>query len=104
VIKAEWGTKRVCPKCSTRFYDLQNDDPVTCISCGFAWAPEPLLKSKQPLPFEAPKKAEKEEEDADEELTDDLELEEADAADDDDIAGDDDLSDVIDADDPDEES
>ena len=23
--KEEWGTKRLCPQCSTRFYDLQND-------------------------------------------------------------------------------
>jgi uncharacterized protein (TIGR02300 family) len=55
VIKAEWGTKRTCPKCSTRFYDLGKDDPVTCISCGGSWMPEPVLKSKQPLPFEAVK-------------------------------------------------
>ena len=53
MVKTEWGTKRTCPKCSTRFYDLGNDEPVTCIECGTAWAPEPVLKSKQPLPFEA---------------------------------------------------
>ncbi len=52
MIKAEWGTKRSCPKCATRFYDLGKEDPVTCISCGNAWSPEPVLKSKQPLPFE----------------------------------------------------
>ena len=22
MVKPEWGTKRTCPKCSTRFYDL----------------------------------------------------------------------------------
>ncbi|WP_295446445.1 FYDLN acid domain-containing protein, partial [Sphingorhabdus sp. EL138] len=22
MIKAEWGTKRTCPKCGVRFYDL----------------------------------------------------------------------------------
>jgi len=59
VVKAEWGTKRACPKCNTRFYDLQNDDPATCIVCGYAWAPESMLKSKQPLPFEAAKPAPK---------------------------------------------
>ena len=32
--KEEWGVKRLCPKCATRFYDLQND-PMTCPSCGF---------------------------------------------------------------------
>ncbi len=57
MVKAEWGTKRTCPKCGTRFYDLGKEDPVTCIQCGVAWDPEPVLKSKQPLPFdEAPKK------------------------------------------------
>ena len=50
--KPEWGTKRSCPKCATRFYDLTKDEPVTCINCGYAWQPEPVLKSKQPLPFE----------------------------------------------------
>ncbi len=55
MIKAEWGTKRTCPKCATRFYDLGKDDPVTCINCGGAWMPEPVLKSKQPLPFESVK-------------------------------------------------
>ena len=53
MVKPEWGTKRTCPKCSTRFYDLGNDEPVHCIECGTEWLPEPVLKSKQPLPFEA---------------------------------------------------
>ena len=52
MIKPEWGTKRTCPKCATRFYDLTKDDPVGCINCGYAWNPEPILKSKQPLAFE----------------------------------------------------
>jgi uncharacterized protein (TIGR02300 family) len=55
MVKAEWGTKRACPKCNTRFYDLGKDEPVACISCGFAWVPEPILKSKQTTPFEAAK-------------------------------------------------
>ncbi len=57
MIKPEWGTKRSCPKCATRFYDLGKDDPVTCIQCGHAWMPEPVLKSKQPLPYEQVKVA-----------------------------------------------
>ena len=56
MVKPEWGTKRTCPKCATRFYDLTKDDPVTCISCGNIWVPESILKSKQPLPFDEPKK------------------------------------------------
>jgi len=53
MVKPEWGTKRTCPKCSTRFYDLRKDDPVHCIECGTDFVPEPVLKSKQPLAFEA---------------------------------------------------
>ncbi len=66
MVKPEWGTKRTCPKCATRFYDLGKEDPVHCIQCGVSWYPEPVLKSKQPLPFEAAKpeaEAEKEDED-----------------------------------------
>lgn len=95
MVKPEWGTKRACPKCATRFYDLGKDDPVTCIACGVAWEPEPVLKSKQPLPFEAVKP---EKEKADTDLSDgadlDLEVDEEEepSADDDvDLGGDDDL-------------
>lgn len=53
MVNPEWGAKRTCPKCSTRFYDLGKKDPVHCIECGNEWVPEPVLKSKQPLAFEA---------------------------------------------------
>jgi uncharacterized protein (TIGR02300 family) len=52
MVKPEWGAKRTCPKCSTRFYDLGAEDPVHCISCGNEFIPEPVLKSKQPMAFE----------------------------------------------------
>jgi uncharacterized protein (TIGR02300 family) len=94
MVNPEWGTKRSCPKCSTRFYDLGKDDPITCISCGNAWMPEPVLKSKQPLPFEvaAPKEVKEADEDlAAEELVPD-EDEEPSADDEVDLAtGEDDL-------------
>ncbi|URW74379.1 FYDLN acid domain-containing protein [Sphingomonas donggukensis] len=94
MVKPEWGTKRACPKCGTRFYDLGKDDPVTCIECGVNWNPEPILKSKQPLPFEAVK-ADKKEADsdlgADDDLDADVEEEEPSADDDVDLGGDDDL-------------
>ena len=60
MVKPEWGTKRTCPKCSTRFYDLGKDDPVHCINCATDFMPEPVLKSKQPLAFEAAPVAAKE--------------------------------------------
>jgi uncharacterized protein (TIGR02300 family) len=53
MVKPEWGAKRTCPKCSTRFYDLGRDNPVHCIECGTDFMPEPVLKSKQPMAFEA---------------------------------------------------
>lgn len=93
MIKAEWGTKRACPKCGTRFYDLGNDEPVTCVECGTQWEPEPMLKSKQPLPFDAPKPAATKET-ADADLSEDLHVdedEEPSADDDVDLGGDDDI-------------
>jgi uncharacterized protein (TIGR02300 family) len=33
VTKAELGTKRVCPNCGTRYYDL-NKHPIVCPKCG----------------------------------------------------------------------
>lgn len=96
MVKPEWGTKRACPKCGTRFYDLTKDEPVTCINCGFAWEPEPILKSKQPLPFEVakPDTAKPETEDADlgdEDLDIGADDEEPSPDDDVDLGGDDDL-------------
>jgi uncharacterized protein (TIGR02300 family) len=97
--KPEWGTKRTCPKCGERFYDLGKDAPVTCIECGENWSPEPVLKSKQPIPFEEEKKKDVEA-DADlggDEDIDDLEDiedidEDGDSPDNDvDLGGDDDL-------------
>jgi uncharacterized protein (TIGR02300 family) len=96
MVKPEWGTKRTCPKCATRFYDLTKDDPVTCISCSYAWIPEPVLKSKQPLPFEEAAPAAGALVEADADLGADLDLDVDDAAepspdDDVDLGGDDDL-------------
>ena len=45
--KEEWGVKRVCPKCSTRFYDLRKD-PMTCPSCGASFDVESLVQQKSP--------------------------------------------------------
>jgi len=76
MVKPEWGTKRTCPKCSTRFYDLGTEDPVHCINCGTDFVPEPVLKSKQPLAFEVVQTT-KEPEKADDDLAaDDLAIDE----------------------------
>lgn len=99
MIKAEWGTKRQCPKCGTRFYDLKVEDPITCINCGNSWTAEPILKSKQTLPFEVAKQEGEAKKDDAALETDDLEIDDdsdENAEDNDvDIGGDDDLSEVV---------
>ena len=93
MVKPEWGTKRTCPECSTRFYDLGQDEPVECINeeCGHKWIPEPVLKSKQPLPFEAEDDKKKKDGEDDDDLAID-EDEEPSADDDVDLdTGDDDI-------------
>ena len=44
--KVEWGAKRVCPSCSTRFYDLQKR-PIICPKCASTYDPECFTKSKK---------------------------------------------------------
>jgi len=93
MVKPEWGTKRACPKCGTRFYDLGKDSPITCINCGINWEADPVLKSKQPLPFDAPKPVVEKKVTEDSDLAEDIEIaEDEEPADDDtDLGGDDDL-------------
>jgi uncharacterized protein (TIGR02300 family) len=104
VVKAEWGTKRACPKCNTRFYDLTKDEPVTCIACGYAWVPEPVLKSKQTTPFEQAKPANAEGADAVDAVDEDLDIDAAEDAEapDVDLGDDDDLGAVVTSDDDEE--
>jgi len=105
MVKPEWGSKRNCPKCGERFYDLTKDEPVTCIECGNQWYPEPVLKSKQPIPFEEAKKEESAEPDSD--LADveleDIDEEEPSADNDVDLGGDDDLGEIGGGDDEEDE-
>ncbi|MDP9196633.1 MAG: TIGR02300 family protein [Pseudomonadota bacterium] len=44
--RPEWGTKRICPDCATRYYDL-NKKPPRCPKCGTAFDPEALLRSRR---------------------------------------------------------
>jgi len=91
--KPEWGAKHGCPKCGTRFYDLGKDDPVHCIECGNEWPPEPVLKSKQPIPYEEIQKKEVVEREDTDLAEEDLDIDEdGDSPDNDvDLGGDDDL-------------
>ena len=43
--KEEWGVKRLCPHCASRFYDLQRD-PMTCPECGHGFTAESLTAGR----------------------------------------------------------
>jgi uncharacterized protein (TIGR02300 family) len=80
LVKADLGTKRACPSCNARFYDLDKR-PIECPKCAFSYEPEALFKqrrSRQPEPVEAApvRAAESEDEDADDENEDTDEAEE----------------------------
>ncbi len=44
--KAEWGTKRICSHCGTRYYDMKKKQPV-CPGCGAVYDPEALTKARR---------------------------------------------------------
>ena len=44
--KPEWGKKRICPYCNTKYYDL-NKSPIICPSCGAEFNSNDYLKSKK---------------------------------------------------------
>lgn len=47
--KPEWGTKRICPSCGTRYYDLLRDS-VICPKCSTPYDPEAFLKARRARP------------------------------------------------------
>jgi uncharacterized protein (TIGR02300 family) len=49
VAKPEWGTKRICPSCGTRYYDLLRE-PVICPKCATPYDPEAFLRSRRTRP------------------------------------------------------
>lgn len=102
--KPELGTKRECPSCGAKFYDL-NKNPLICPKCEHEFVPEVAKASKKAKPAaEKPKKepekpAPSEDDDDDDTSAGDISLEELeddfddDSDDDDDIDLDDDDSD-----------
>jgi uncharacterized protein (TIGR02300 family) len=46
VAKTEWGLKRICPSCGTRYYDMKKNPPV-CPSCGKAFDAESHLRTRK---------------------------------------------------------
>jgi len=47
--KPEWGTKRICPSCGTRYYDLLRD-PIICPRCSTPFDPEAFLRARRARP------------------------------------------------------
>ena len=43
--KDEWGTKRLCPHCGSRFYDLQRG-PMTCPECSHSFTADSLIAGR----------------------------------------------------------
>lgn len=43
MVKPEWGVKRTCLSCGTRFYDMARS-PITCPKCGSVVEPEVTFK------------------------------------------------------------
>lgn len=52
MVSDELGTKRTCPSCAARFYDLSKD-PIICPKCQQAFVAEQLLPSKADMPTRA---------------------------------------------------
>ena len=73
MVKADLGTKRGCPSCGARFYDLSKR-PIECPKCAFSFEPEALYKQRrgrQPEPAAGVvPAAEAEDEEADDENED----------------------------------
>ena len=44
--KPEWGKKRICLACNTKYYDF-NKSPIICPSCGSEFDPDVYLKSRK---------------------------------------------------------
>ena len=74
MIKPDLGTKRVCPSCAARFYDLQKR-PIECPKCAFAFEPEMLLKQRRTRVPEPAKPAVVQAEDDEQDETEDEETE-----------------------------
>ncbi|AUM74174.1 FYDLN acid domain-containing protein [Paracoccus jeotgali] len=90
--KEEWGTKRLCPHCGTRFYDLQND-PMTCPACEAQFTLDSLTSGRGRT-IAAEKTSSKVVEPSDDLVDDELEEDDSAELDDDLLDDDDDDADV----------
>lgn len=106
MVKPELGTKRTCPSCSAKFYDLLKE-PSECPICEFTFVAEPLLPSKNDTVVKVKEEAETPAEEKSEDEVEVVSLEdveEGDDAEDPDIAAIADIEDVEVDDDSDSEA
>ncbi len=80
--KPDWGTKRVCVSCATKFYDFARS-PIVCPKCGSQFDPEIQLKSRRSRPAavkpikavrKPPKRVSKDDDDDDSDSEEDIDL------------------------------
>jgi uncharacterized protein (TIGR02300 family) len=90
--KDEWGVKRLCPHCTSRFFDLQRD-PMTCPECGHSFTAESLIAGRGRMLVSEKTVAKRDDIDMDDLAEEDLDAD----------AGDDDLDDDLLEDDGDDE-
>ena len=55
--KETWGTKRTCPKCEIRFYDL-NKEPLLCPNCDNSFSLESIMEVFKKSPKDTASKKE----------------------------------------------
>ncbi len=65
--KLEWGKKRICSSCNTKYYDL-NKSPIICPSCGAEFDSNDFFRARKGKSVSSKSSLEN-----DNELTDDIE-------------------------------
>jgi uncharacterized protein (TIGR02300 family) len=84
VAKPEWGTKRICPSCGARYYDLGKPaEDIKCPKCDAKFDPEAFLKARRARVVATPEKEVQPV--AAEEVDADAEAEEGEAAEEEDV-------------------
>jgi uncharacterized protein (TIGR02300 family) len=57
VAKPEWGSKRICPSCGARYYDLMKPlGEIVCPKCATQFDPEAFLKTRRARVAAVPEK------------------------------------------------
>ena len=72
--KPEWGKKRICSTCNTKYYDFKKS-PIVCPSCGTEFDPDIYLRSRKGKSLSSKKVTENNQDISDQETNlDDIEI------------------------------